>query len=178
MRVNSVHYQPVPAWLVDINPGSGLQCAKSLKRSGTFLIIMDTESASSSLTHCHMDLNMWPKHYRTLGIISTPRLLGPLKYKYPFESLLKKFCTHLIISTPRVQVPINDKAASTPAKSSVALYNRQGWPENTNGFEIAFLTMIFMHSISNPLPFSKGEVYKRDGLPSCMQSRKLKCNFR
>ena len=27
--------------------------------------------------------------------------------------------------------------------------------------------MIFMHSISNPLPFSKGEVYKRDDLPSC-----------
>ena len=27
--------------------------------------------------------------------------------------------------------------------------------------------MIFMHSISNPLPFSKGEVYKRDDRLSC-----------
>ena len=29
--------------------------------------------------------------------------------------------------------------------------------------------MIFMHSISNPLPFSKGEVYKRDGLRHAKQ---------
>ena len=30
--------------------------------------------------------------------------------------------------------------------------------------------MIFMHSISNPLPFSKGGVYKIDDLPSCKAS--------
>ena len=72
VRDNSVHYQPVPAWLVDINPGSGR--VTMCKKSQDILIIMDAESASSSLTHCHMDLNMWPKHYRTLGIISTPRL--------------------------------------------------------------------------------------------------------
>ena len=55
--------------------------------------------------------------YHTLGIISTP---GPLKYKYPFESFKYKY--PFDYSTPRVQVPINGKAASMPAKSSLALY--------------------------------------------------------
>ena len=43
------------------------------------------------------------------------------------------------------------------AKNYQITVYRQG---NINGFEIDF--MIFMHSVSNPLPFSKGEVYKRD----------------
>ena len=66
----------------------------------------------------------------------------------------------------RVQVPINGKAASTPAKSSLALYIGKGGQRTPMGLKLTSL-MIFMHSISNPLPFSKGEVYKRDGLPSC-----------
>ena len=65
------------------------------------------------------------KMYCTLGIISTPRLQGPLKYKYPFE-IFANISTHLITSTPRVQVPINGKAASMPAKSSLALYIGKG----------------------------------------------------
>ena len=33
--------------------------------------------------------------------------------------------------------------------------------------------MIFMHSILSPLPFSKGEVYKRDDLLSCKAKLKI-----
>ena len=67
------------------------------------------------------------------------------------------------------------KRQDTPAKSSLALYIAKGGQRTPMGLKLTSL-MIFMHSISNPLPFSKGEVYKRDGLPSC-KAGKLKCNF-
>ena len=52
--------------------------------------------------------------------------------------------------------PINGKV-----KSSLALYIGKGGQRTPMGLKLTSL-MIFMHSISNPLPFSKGEVYKRE----------------
>ena len=66
--------------------------------------------------------------HHTLGIISTPRL--------PICD--KKIVPTYLISTPRVQVPINGKAVSMPEKSRLALYRARV----ANGFEIDFLSCI------------------------------------
>ena len=57
-------------------------------------------------------------------------MLKKFNYKYPLDYKYPSVYRY---------IPINGKAASMPAKSS--LY-RQGWPENTNGFEIDFLNDI------------------------------------
>ena len=84
-------------------------------------------------------------------------------YKYP--SIIQVPISIISIQVPlEYRYPLMAKAASMPAKSSLALYIGKGGQRTPMGLKLTSL-MIFMHSISNPLPVSKREVYKRDDLP-------------
>ena len=75
----------------------------------------------------------------------------------PFESLLKKFNYKypLDYKYPRVQVPINGESGNYASEVKLSSLYRQGWPENTNGFEIDFLNEIHAFNFK-PIPIFQG----------------------